>query len=384
MTGRRGNNEGNIRRRVDGRWEARISEDGGKRRSLFGKTRTEVAKKLSEALHERDQGLPPVTENQTVRQYLTGWVETVRPTLGKASAYKYGSYVKLHVIPTLGSLQLAKLTAQHLQRLYAAKLNEGLTPTTVNLIHKVLHRALEDALRWGLVQRNVCELIDPPRRAHHEMSPHSADEARRLLEAVTGDRLEALAILALTTGMRQGELMALKWRNIDLSNATLQVQTTAKLVNGQLFVEETKTRRSRRRIALSPMAVEALKRHKARQNEERLRAGTRWQDNDYVFPNTIGKLLDPRSLRRRWFDKVLERAGLPHIRFHDTRHTAATLLLLQGVHPKVVSEMLGHASIAITLDLYSHVLPDMQRDASAAMERLFNGQSIPISHELGS
>jgi integrase len=132
------------------------------------------------------------------------------------------------------------------------------------------------------------------------------------------------------------------------------------------------------------MAVEALKRHKTRQNEERLRAGTRWQDNDYVFPNTIGKLLDPRGLRRRWFDKVLERAGLPHIRFHDTRHTAATLLLLQGVHPKVVSAMLGHASIASTLDLYSHVLPDTQRDASAAMERLFNGQRMPVSHELGS
>jgi integrase len=140
-------------------------------------------------------------------------------------------------------------------------------------------------------------------------------------------------ILALTTGMRQGELLALKWRNVDLPSATLQVQTAAKLVNGQMFVEETKTRRSRRQIALSPMAVEALKKHRLRQNEERLAAGARWNDNEYVFPNTTGKLLEPRSLRRRWFDKMLQRAGLPHIRFHDTRHAAATLLLLQGVHP---------------------------------------------------
>jgi integrase len=132
------------------------------------------------------------------------------------------------------------------------------------------------------------------------------------------------------------------------------------------------------------MAIEAVKRHRTRQNEERLRAGARWQDNDYVFPNTIGKLLDPRGLRRRWFDKALERAGLPHIRFHDCRHTAATLLLLQGVHPKVVSELLGHASIAITLDLYSHVLPDMQASATSAMERLFNDQKMPFSSELGS
>jgi integrase len=382
--GRRGNGEGTIRKRVDGRWEARISLEGGQRRSIFGKTRAEVAKRLSEILHEIDQGLPQITTNQTVRDYLTGWIETVRPTLGKASAYKYGSYMKLHVIPMLGSVTLAKLTAQHLQRLYAAKLNEGLSPTTVNLIHKVIHRALEDALRLGLVQRNISDLVDPPRRAHHEMRPLSADETRRLLEAVKGDRLEALAIVALTTGMRQGELMALKWRNVDLANTTLQVQTTAKLINGEMFVEETKTRRSRRRIALSPMAVEALKRHRLHQHEERLHAGERWQDNDYVFPNTIGKLLDPRSLRRRWFDKMLARAGLPHIRFHDLRHSAATLLLLQGVHPKIVSEMLGHASIAITLDLYSHVLPDMQRDASAAMERLLGGQNGPISSELGS
>lgn len=382
---RRGNNEGSIRRRSDGRWEARISVEDGQRRSLFGKTRAEVAKRLSEALHEIDQGLPQVTTNQTVREYLTGWVETVRPALAKSSAYKYGSYVRLHILPSLGSVMLAKLTAQHLQRLYAAKLNKGLSPTTVNLIHKVLHRALKDALRLGLVQRNVSDLVDPPRRATHEMRPLSAEEARRLLDAVRGNRLEALAILALTVGMRQGELMALKWRHVDIPNATLQVQTTAKLVNGELLVEETKTRRSRRRIALSPMAVEALKKHRLRQNEERLKAGQRWQDNDYVFPNTIGKLLDPRGLRRRWFDKMLERAGLPHIRFHDMRHTAATLLLLQGVHPKVVSEMLGHASIAITLDLYSHVLPDMQRDASAAIERLLGGQNdFDSDDELGS
>lgn len=201
---------------------------------------------------------------------------------------------------------LVKLTAQPLQRLYADKLNKGMSPTTVNLIHKVLHRALKDALRLGLVQRNVRDLVDPPRRVTHEMQPLSAEETRRLLDAVRGNRLEAL-----TVGMRQGELIALKWRNVDLPNTTLQVQTTAKLVNGELLVEETKTRRSRRRIALSPMAVEALKKHRLRQNQERLKAGQRWHDNDYVFPHTIGKLIDPRGLRRQWFDKMLERAGLP-------------------------------------------------------------------------
>jgi integrase len=372
MAGKRGNGEGSLRRRSsDGLWEARVTLADGTRKSFYGETRAEAAKKMAEALQTLGKGIPLVDEKQTVKQYLTDWIEIVRPSLARSSAYKYASYIKLHVIPSLGKLPLARLGAVHLQKLYALKLSDGLSPTTVNLIHKVLHKALDDALKLGLVQRNVCDLVDPPRRAHHEMRPLNSEEAKRLLGAAKGDRLETLLLLALTTGMRQGELMALKWRNVDLSHATLQIQLTAKLVAGKVFVEETKTRRSRRRIALSPIAVEALKKHRVRQNEERLAAGSKWVDNEYVFPNTVGKLLDPRGLRRRWFDKLLLKAGLPHIRFHDLRHSAATLLLLQGVHPKVVSELLGHASIAITLDLYSHVLPDMQKDATAAMERVF-------------
>jgi integrase len=291
MAGKRGNHEGSIRKRSDGRWEARMSLDGGRRKSLFGKTRAEVAQRLRDALREVELGLPQTGAKQTVRQYLTEWVETVRPTLGKSSAHKYANYIRLHVLPTLGAVPLAKLTAQHLQRLYAAKLSAGLSPSTVNLIHKVLHRALADAFRLGLVQRNVSDLVDPPRRATHEMRPLSAEQARQLLATVQGDRLEALAVLALSTGMRQGELLALTWRNVDLTSASLQVQTTAKLVGGQLIVEETKTRRSRRRIALSPSAVEALRRHRARQLQERLVAGARWQAPAGRITTTSSRIL---------------------------------------------------------------------------------------------
>src|SRR5258706_1512040 len=194
---RRGNHEGNIRKRVGGRCEAAISVEDGPRKSYFGRTRAEVAKRLSGALHDVEQGLPLTGTKQTMRHYLTGWIETVRPTLAKSSAFKYASYVRLHVIPMIGSVTLSKLTAQHLQRLYAAKLNEGMSPTTVNLIHKVIHRALEDAMRLGLVQRNVSDLVDPPRRATHEMRPLSPEQARAVLATVAGDRLEALAVLAL-------------------------------------------------------------------------------------------------------------------------------------------------------------------------------------------
>jgi len=172
--------------------------------------------------------------------------------------------------------------------------------------------------------------------------------------------------------MRRGELLALTWRHVDLDQGILQVRATLKRYDGRFFIAETKTRRSRRRIALTPSVCDTLRRHRALINEERLALGQAWNDYDLVFPNAIGNPIDERSMVRHWFRPLLKKAGLPLIRFHDLRHTAATLLLLADVHPKVVSEMLGHASIAITLDLYSHVLPDMQREATLAMERALN------------
>jgi integrase len=351
---------------------ARFTLDNGERKTLYAKTRQEAARRLAEAIRDRDKGLPIVEERQTIEQYLTRWFETIQPTIGPTSFKKYRQQLLLHVVPTLGGVTLAKLSAQQLQMLYAAKLKEGLSGTTVNLLHKIIHRALDDALRLGLIQRNVADMVDPPRRRPFEMNSLTPEQARALLAAAEGSRFEALCILALGTGMRRGELLALTWRHVDLDHGILQVRATMKRYDGHWVIAETKTRRSRRRIALTPSACDALRRHRVRLNEERLALGEAWNDHDLVFPNTIGNPLDDRRMVRRWFRPMLKKAGVPLIRFHDLRHTAATLLLLAGVHPKVVSEMLGHASIAITLDLYSHVLPDMQREATAAMERALN------------
>ncbi len=193
-------------------------------------------------------------------------------------------------------------------------------------------------------------------------------QAKVLLLAAAGDRLEALYAVALATGMRLGELLALKWRDVDLEGRSLQVRATLQNIAGRFEFSEPKTSRSRRRIVLSRLATEALRQHKVRQETERLSAGGAWEDLDLVFLNTIGRPLDGRNLLHCWFRPMVKKAGLPRMRFHDLRHTAATLLLSRGINPKIVSEMLGHSSVSVTLDIYSHIMPHMQQQAADAMD----------------
>jgi integrase len=231
------------------------------------------------------------------------------------------------------------------------------------------NRALpEGALRLGLAQRNVSELVDPPRMRHHEMTTLSEQQARALIDATRSMRHEALYVVALATGMRLGELLALKRRDIDLERATLNVRATLQRTSEGLILAAPKTAHNRRTIALSRTAVAAFRQHRARQLEERLGKGEAWHDMDLVFANEIGRPLEAGNVLRRSFWPLLKRAELPHMRFHDLRHTAATLLLGRGINPKVVAEMLGHSHISITLGLYSHVTPHMQQQAAAAMD----------------
>jgi len=375
MTRKRGNNEGTFRKRSDGRWEARITLEDGSRKSMYGVTRQEAATRMSELLRDLAKGLPVVGERQTVREYMVSWLATVKPTIESTTWQRYGEYVRLHTLPRLGGVALSRLTPQQVQALYAAKLEEGLSPTTVSHLHALLHSALNDALRLGLVQRNVCDLVNPPRKRKVEMMTLTPEQARLMLETAAADRLEALYVVALTTGMREGELFALKWRDVNVDTAALQVRATLKNSEAGLITTYPKTSRSRRQIALTQVAVEAIRRQGARQNEERLAIGPAWRDKDFVFTDVIGGPLRRSNVLYRNFKPLLKRAGLPQIRFHDLRHTAATLMLLQGIHPKVVSEILGHASVSITLDLYSHVLPTMQKDATAALDRLLGSEA---------
>ncbi len=373
MARKRGNAEGSVYRRRDGRWVGSLTHEAGQRKYLYAATRREAARKLASALKARLDGLPLVRERQTVAKYLEHWLETAKPTVRPRTFVRYEEYVRLHAIPELGRISLARLSPQHLQHLYANRLDAGLSPATVAHLHAVLHRALEQGARWGLVPRNVAKLVTPPRAERQEMSTLSPEQARAFLVAAQGDRLEALYVLALNTGMRQGEMLALRWRDVDLEGGSLQVRATLQRTSEGFTFSEPKTAHSRRQVALTAPAVEALRRHRARQLEERLSMGAAWEDNDLVFANEVGRPIEGTNLIRRWFYPLLERADLPRVRFHDLRHTAATLLLGQGVHPKIVSEMLGHSQIAITLDLYSHVTPTMQRQAVEALEAALSG-----------
>jgi len=373
---RRGHGEGTIAKRADGRWVGAVSLQDGKRKWFYAKTRRDVQEKLIAALRDKHQGLPlALGPRQTLGQFLAHWLQAVaQPKLRPRTLARYRELIMIHIIPTLGKRPLQKIAPQDLQHLYAAKLRDNLSPRTVGHIHRLLHHALQHAVRWNLVARNVCDLVDPPRVAKQEIQVLSSEHAKMLLAAAQGNPLEALYVLALTTGMRQGELFGLKWQDLDLAAATVQVRRSLARLKGRGFVElEPKTARSRRSILLTPLAVSALRRHRSRQLEARLQASSDWEDLDLVFCNALGRPLEPTNVARRSFRPLLERAGLPRIRFHDLRHSAATLLLSLGTHPKIVQEMLGHSQIALTMDTYSHAMPTMQADAVARLGELLAG-----------
>lgn len=376
MAGKRGHNEGSIYQRADGRWCCQVSQANGKRRYLYGKTRREVAQQLSRVQREQQEGLPSGDARQTLGAYLLEWLEGIRPPeLAESTWKRYDEIVRLYLIPDLGLVKLTRLQPQQVQQFYSDLQRErGLSSTTAHHTHAVLHRALEVAMRYGLVARNVCDLVKAPRMREHSIHPLSREEARLYLEVVSEHRLAALYTLAVATGMRQGELLALHWRDVDLEHGDhgeggrLSVTSNLYVHDRVAVFKAPKTKGSRRQIAFSAQMAEVLRAHRQRQRLERLSAGPSWSEHDLVFATEVGLPLHPGTVYHQ-HRRFLVAAGLPVIRFHDLRHTAATLLLAQRVNPKVVSEMLGHASVSITLDIYSHVLPDMQEDAAAAMAK---------------
>lgn len=381
MSKRRGAGEGSIYQRADGRWAAVVDLgwQGGKRRRkfIYGKARREVADKLRDALRAQAQGALLVDERVVVSQFLDEWLKAVRPSVRPSTWLRYEQFSRIHVVPGVGHIKLQALTPQHLHRLHGEMLAGGTAAGTVLLVHRFTHRALEQAMRWGVVTKNVAKHVDPPRVHRAERRVLTPVEAVRFLDAVTADRHEALYVLALTTGMRQGELLALHWADLDLERGVVQVRKSLGLNDDQRrVIGKTKTDGSQRGILLTERALEALAKHRDRQGAEAAtpRHWGMWEESDLVFANAVGRTLSPHNLLQRSFHPTLERAGLPRIRFHDLRHTTATLLLSEGVHPKIVSEMLGHTQIAITLDLYSHVTTTMQEPARNALNGLLGSQ----------
>jgi len=363
-----------VYQRKDGRWVCEITLEDHGRKQYYFKTEKEALEKRRTSLNELAQGLLATGPQQTVKQYLEYWLEdvykvSVRPTTFRNCRVVVHKYL----IPGLGHIKLQKLTAQHVQSFYAKRLREGITASRMKNIHAALYTALEHARRMKLVSINVCVDVQLPQPERHEQQPLTPEQARLLLQKVKEHQLEGLLTLALGTGMREGELLGLRWSDVDLEKGVLRVARTLTYVNG--FVEgEPKTAKGKRTILLPQFVIGTLKRHRVTQLEKRLVAGVAWVDRDLVFPDDDGDFLLAVKLLRRFY-KLLQEVGLPRIRFHDLRHSAATLLLSLGVPAKVVQELLGHSNISITMDVYSHVLPSMQKDAMEKMDVFFDNSS---------
>ncbi len=365
MSSKRGNSEGSIYRRSDGRWAAGISLDRGRRRTFYARTRQEAARKLNEALRSRENGLPLAGGRLTLAAFLRRWLdESARPGLRPRTYESYRQITERHLIPGLGNSPLVKLTPDAVVSYMNQKREAGLSARTVQYHHAVLRRALGQAERWGHVPRNVARLVTPPRVKRPEVKPLTPPQARALLAAVRGDRLEALYVMALSLGLRQGELLGLTWDAIDLESGTASVRRALVYYEREYHLDEPKTEKSRRTLPLPTPLVKLLRTHRAHQLEERLRLGPAWADRwGLAFTNVIGEPLDATQVTRR-YQAILAGAGLPRQRFHDLRHATATFMLAQGVPLRVAQEVLGHSQIAVTANTYSHVLPELQRDAA--------------------
>lgn len=367
--------ESSIQQDADGRWHGYVSmgfANGGvrDRRHVTGKTRAVVVRKVRALEAQRDAGaVPQAGKPPTVEVWLEHWLTTIAVTRVRPLTYQgYTSYVRNKIIPALGHHRLDRLQPEHVERFYADLRSQGLSSATVLQTHRVLSRALKVAVQRQRVARNVCTLVDAPSLRRKEVEPLSADEARRLLEAAKLDRNAARWSVALALGLRQGEALGLMWIDLDPIAGTLTVRRALQRLKGKgLVMAEPKSRAGRRTIALPPSLIAGLEAHRTTQERERDDAAEAWQENGLVFAQVDGRPIDPGADWKAW-KALLKRAGVRDARLHDARHTAATLLLQQGVPARVAMQILGHSQISLTLGTYSHVVPELALEAAARME----------------
>lgn len=373
---RRGHNEGSVYYDAErDRWVAEVTVELGKRKKFRFKTKQEAIRKKNEALRELEQGTLAMGPQRKLGEYLDDWIENVHKGKLRLSAYvKYKKLIKYVTADRLGEVWLQKLTPELVQRFYRRLGERKLSTKTVNSVHGVLHLALDNAVRWGYVSRNVCDFVTLPRIVTQEAVVLTASQAHVLLESVREHRLEAVLMLTVVTGMRRGEVLALRWSDIDFERQVLHVFHTVDYIPKYGYVEgEPKTKAGKRKINLPLFIVEMLLEHKLKQDELRVSLGDKWENLDLVFPDLKGGYFNPSYLLRM-FKKVLGAAGLDNMRFHDLRHSAATILLAKGVNVKIVSELLGHSDIVITLRTYGHLLPSMQGDVVDTWEEEFKNE----------
>jgi integrase len=379
---RRARGEGSIFQRAsDGQWVVRLDlgyvQGRRKRVTRYASSEREALAELKRLHREFDAGRLVVNAGQmSVAEYLDYWLAELLPGTVKASTQaSYADMTRRHIVPALGHLSLAKLSRDDIRR-FVRQLartksqrrgaDQVLSGRTVNYVHSILRRALEDGRREELVGRNVAGEVPSPRYERREFEPLVPDEARTLLAAAADDRLHAVYVLALVLGMRRGEILGLRWSVVDLDRATLRVQASLQRVGSQLVLTSPKTKRSRRTIPLPQAVVKVLDAHREAQAVERARAEA-WADDDLVFTTRIGTAIEPRNLSRH-FEALRDKAKVRRVRFHDLRHSCASLLFDLGVPLRMVMEILGHSQISTTSDIYTHVMPAQYRDVADALD----------------
>jgi integrase len=358
-----------------------LAETEERRRAVKAgfRTRKEAQAAMAKVMVAVEQQIYVAPARVTVREYLTKeWLPAVKATIRPSTYNSYVQHVDCHIVPYIGSIKLTKLTGAQANALYARLAETGtdgrraLSPQTIHHVHACLHKACRDAVRWGQLSRNPLDAADPPRArgdGAKEMKTWTKEELRAFLEAIADERLHALWHTIAMTGMRRGEALGLRWGDVDFEAGRLAIRRALIPVGRDVVVSEPKTARGRRVIAIDPDTVEVLKAQAARQLDEQKLWGEGWTDSGYVFTAEDGQYLHPERVSRYW-RQAIRRAMVPKIRLHDLRHTHATLALQAGVHPKVVSERLGHATVAMTLDIYSHAIPAMQEEAAALIAGL--------------
>lgn len=374
MRKRRGRGEGSVFQRRDGAWcgviTAGFTETGRRRRRyVYGPTKGAVLEQLARLQHAALTGTLGDPQRLTVSAFLSRWLEdAARPAIRESTYHQYADVFRIHVSPRLGGLALARLSPAHLQALLSEMEKAGASARMRQLTYDVVRHALKQAVAWQMLPRNPAETVVRPRVAQREMQVLDVDQVRGVLDAARQDRLHALYAVLVGAGLRLGEALGLTWPDLDLGRGALVVRRQLCEVRGRLWLAEPKTTTARRTVHLPGFVVEALRAH-----EERARAeGTLLNDRLLVFTDGEGNPLRRSNIRRRSFEPLLTQAGIPHIRLHDLRHTFATLALRAGVHPLIVQQQLGHSNIAITLGVYSHVLPSLAQAAAAQLDALLS------------